>query len=72
MDRNMQDFKLPDYLTWNDYLDFYEAYLNTCLDDINPLDGAFSFPDGSEISHAKLMQGLQRRFTIRGVYNENP
>jgi len=49
-------------LTWNDYLDFYEEYLELSDEDIHTLDGFFPFPDGTQIHNAKLMQGILRRY----------
>ena len=49
-------------LTWDDYLDFYEEYLELSDEDIHTLDGFFCFPDGTQIHNAKLMQGILRRY----------
>ena len=57
--------EVPENMTWNDYLDFYEVYLATTNDEISPLDGFFSFPDGVQINNAKLVQGLLRRNSDR-------
>ena len=58
---NMREWVQND-LSWNDYLDFYEEYLELSDEDIHTLDGFFSFPDGTQIHNAKLMQGILRRY----------